>query len=160
MRAEAVPIVSIRCVSCLESNIFTISRSQHIKLVGRCSDHCEGASYEWTVHDGDNQLIELQPDDTSTGTDSPNLSIRENVLENNQTYKFRLKVRANGLEDYGSATVVLRSSRPPSEGSCNVTLSNTPLVALQDTITVNKSKKHYFKGQKYCMRVLMSSGAL
>ena len=37
VRSDAVPIVSIRCVSCLASNIFTISRSQHIKLLGQCS---------------------------------------------------------------------------------------------------------------------------
>lgn len=137
MRENAIPIVSIRCVSCLESNIFTISRSQHIKLVGRCTDHCADATYSWQVLNDDGDVIRLGPDDTSTGTDSPNLSIRENVLENNHTYRFRLQVHSEDASEPGSATVVLRSSQPPSGGYCNLTLSNTPLVALQDTITVS-----------------------
>ena len=118
-----LPVVSIDCVSCRERNVFTVSRSQHLKLLGNCSN-CEGqVSYSWKVHRL-NPLEELilDPTTTSTGTNRSNLVILSGALESYANYSVRLDVKAEGYVLKGRSSLVFVYSPPPSGGTCNLTL--------------------------------------
>ena len=56
-------------------------------MAGSCSNNCEDAQYSWQVQ-CNGVDIELGRLDTSTGLDKPNLSIRENVLQDEHEYLF------------------------------------------------------------------------
>jgi len=84
-----VLVASIMCVSCRDTNQFTISSSQVIKLVGGCVD-CPWLDtvYTWTITRDDGVALPINLHTTTTGGDRRNLVVRSSVLQAGYAYRF------------------------------------------------------------------------
>ena len=89
MKAARVLVASITCVSCRDTNQFSVSSSQVIKLVGGCDD-CPWLDtvYSWTITSMDGVTLPVNHHTTTTGGQSRNLVIRSSVLQAGYAYRF------------------------------------------------------------------------
>ena len=126
-------MASIDCVSCRESNVFTISGSRVVRLLGSCENCPETPQYEWTVTRDDGLQITLDSSTSTTGSNGANLVIRNGVLNDNHTFTFSLRISARGFWSSGYSKLIMVSSLPPSSGQCHIHLNDT-VVALQDVV--------------------------
>lgn len=82
-------VVSIVCVSCRDTNRFTVSNSLVIKLVGGCTD-CPSVDtvYRWTIVRKDGISVPVNLATTTTGGHRRNLVVRSSVIEAGYAYRF------------------------------------------------------------------------
>jgi hypothetical protein len=130
-----VPLVSIDCISCRENNLFYISNSSILKLIGSCSNCGILTSYKWRVIDQTGSPLELDSSTTTTGANRPNLVLKRNVLNNNYTYVFELTATSLLYDASGTARMFMNAALPPSGGSC-LYIGPTHVTALKDILTV------------------------
>jgi len=88
--AARVLDVSITCVSCRDTNQFSVTSSQVIKLAGGCAD-CPLADtvYHWTVTRSDGVPLRVNLATTTTGADRRNLVVRSSVVAPGYAYRSR-----------------------------------------------------------------------
>ena len=138
-RERSLPQVSINCISCRDTNIFAISHSQVIKLIGTCSGTtCSRRDkYLWHVTRNDSIRVVLNNVTTTTGSTRKNLVIRDRVLNDNFSYTFQLTVTSHIEGTVGYAKMELGPVIPPKNGSCTVQLPESRTVTtLIDVVTV------------------------
>lgn len=131
----AAPLVSIDCISCRENNVFFISRSSIVKLLGSCSDCGRHVAYHWQALQCDGSSLELNELTTTTGRNQSNLVLRRNVLKNNCTYIFELSASSELHAAVGSARLIMNPTLPPAGGVCWMEAPSV-IVALTDMLTV------------------------
>ena len=87
-KAASVLAASIRCVSCRDTNQFSISSSQVIKLVGGCDD-CPSRDvvYRWTITRSDGVVLPVNLATTTTGDNRRNLVVRASVVQPGYAYR-------------------------------------------------------------------------
>ena len=131
-----MPLVSIDCVSCRENNFFYISNSSVVKLLGSCSNCHLLTTYEWKVFRCDGEMLQLDSTTTTTGGNQANLVLRKNVLDNNCTHIFELKVTTVLFPAAsGTARIIMNPALPPSEGKCHYS-GESHVDALKDELIV------------------------
>jgi len=88
-KEASVLIASIMCVSCRDTNQFSVSNSQVIKLVGSCVA-CPSLDtvYRWTITREDDVALPINLVTTTTGGDRRNLVVRSSVIEAGYAYRF------------------------------------------------------------------------
>lgn len=134
-----MPQVTINCVSCRDTNLFAITHSQIIKLVGSCgTQSCEtNDEYRWAVIRNDTRNLTLNSDTTTTGGNKRNLVIREFVLNCNYSYTFTLYVTSSANDVIGFASIVLQPANAPRNGTCRAHIPRSGVVvALVNAVLV------------------------
>jgi len=88
-KQASVLVASITCVSCRDTNQFSVSNSQVIKLVGGCDD-CPllDTVYRWTITRSDGVPLPINLVTTTTGASRRNLVVRSSVVEDGYAYRF------------------------------------------------------------------------
>ncbi|ELU17058.1 hypothetical protein CAPTEDRAFT_227766 [Capitella teleta] len=130
-----VPLASIDCISCRENNLFSISNSSIIKLLGTCSNCGLLTTFQWKVVKCNGEVLELDSNTTTTGGNQANLVLKQNVLDNNCTHMFELTATSLLFAASGTAKIVMNPVLPPSGGSC-VYRGPSNVVALKDELVV------------------------
>lgn len=122
--------MSINCISCRDKNLFAITRSQIIKLVGNCiGESCqEGDEYSWSVTRNDSYILPLNSETTTTGGDKRNLVVREFILNCSYSYTFTLYVSSSASDVVGYASIVLKPLEAPKNGSCSLRIPQSGFV--------------------------------
>jgi len=86
-------IASISCVSCRDTDQFSVTNSQVIKLVGGCAG-CRplDTDYRWTVERHDGVRLPINLITTTTGANSRNLVVRSSAIEAGYAYRFTAQI--------------------------------------------------------------------
>lgn len=128
-KSHGVQTVSVDCVSCRDNNLYNVSQSQVVKLVGGCGDcRLREVIFNWTIEQitgaGDSQssvLLPVNDNTTTTGNGKSNLSVRSKILDRRYRYRFHLNVTSKYTRSTGYAFIELGSTpSEPSGGSCTV----------------------------------------
>ena len=136
------PVAGIDCVSCRERNIFKISKSQFVKLLGTCENCCvecdDPVYYEWSVEDEQGRKFPLDETTTTTGNNRSSLVISRYSFNDNHNYTFRLEIhtKSRQFDTHGDSSLILYASNPPSGGVCKWIAGEEPIIALETMLHV------------------------
>ena len=119
-----VSLAKIECLSCRESNVYTMSSTRPIKLLGSCTNCGLDVRYEWSVHDEDMNRILLTDENSTTGLNSANLAVKPNVLNSRKGHYFKLEARSQHQSSPGYAVMYLKPNKPPEGGECSLTVGD------------------------------------
>ncbi|XP_048411204.2 polycystin-1 [Stegostoma tigrinum] len=120
VRAGEIPCVMLECISCHVLWSYGVSRSTHVTLAGRCQNCSNKSSYKWIVQSSDAYPLILDNKTTSTGDSSPNLVVRQGVLQDGINYTFTLSITDPEKETTGFSSITLTPNYPPSGGECTI----------------------------------------
>ncbi|KAI7790559.1 polycystin-1 [Triplophysa rosa] len=120
VQSGRIPMVSLECVSCKAQSRYEISQNSYVYLAGTCSN-CHG-SYRgrWTAMTGRNEMLDLDPNTTTTGSDSMHLVLRQGILRDGDSYIFSLHVKDDSMDREGVAYIELHPNLPPAGGACSL----------------------------------------
>lgn len=126
----------VLCVSCMATDVYDISSSQHVALSAQCKNCSCPLQYLWTVLEDNTTPLVLDSSDTSTGTDAANLVVlSRTALKDSHSYNFSVKIQCqDGHGSPGRASIILPPNYPPHGGSCTITPDN--ITVLEDLVTV------------------------
>ena len=138
IKSGTLPVVSINCVSCRESNQYTISSGYPIKVLGNCVNcgFLWKTTYAWRIFREDNVELLLNQSTSTTGVAKRNLVINQGVLSTDHSYVFYLTVTSSKLKEEGYAQLEMLHNQPPTGGWCNISGAEDGIAALIDRIEV------------------------
>ncbi|XP_071105933.1 polycystin-1-like [Haliotis cracherodii] len=123
---EAVPSLSIKCLSCSESG--SINAYQQLVLTSQCSNCQTDANYTWILEvDGKPQT--LTDSQTLTTLRGPNLVIKQGVIPVGSDYTVTVSKSFRLVSRTGSSSLKLHGNKPPSGGTCTVTPTTVQTLA-------------------------------
>ncbi|XP_045065803.1 polycystin-1 isoform X2 [Coregonus clupeaformis] len=129
----AVLPVSVECVSCSTLSSFRVSQSRPIVLSGCCDKCGSHVQYKWSVEDQNGVTLDLN-EVTTTGSLSPDLVVRPEVLQEGYNYTFTLNVTHPAGGRWGCASLTLLPNPPPHGGVCTLTPGPGERIRLLETV--------------------------
>lgn len=123
---EAVPSLSIKCLSCSESG--SINADQRLVLTSQCSNCRTDANYTWIL-EVDGKPHPLTDSQTLTTLRGPNLVIKQGVIPAGSDYTVTVSKSFRLVSRTGSSSLKLHGNKPPSGGTCTVTPTTVQTLA-------------------------------
>ncbi|CAB1338155.1 unnamed protein product [Coregonus sp. 'balchen'] len=113
--------------------ISTTQSSRPIVLSGCCDKCGSHVQYKWSVEDQNGVTLDLN-EVTTTGSLSPDLVVRPEVLQEGYNYTFTLNVTHPAGGRWGCASLTLLPNPPPHGGVCTLTPGPGEKIRLLETV--------------------------